>query len=284
MKKLSFSMVILSVCLLSIALSSTWASDNTPQYKVYAIHYGTMDGYSLSYLNYLGDPKEQRTMDWAFWAIVGNNRVVLVDTGFSDESYVKKWNIKDWSRTDKLLHKIGLTPGDITDIIITHLHWDHAGNIENFNPDATIWIQKSDLEFAAGEAAQSNFGKIGLSQEDVLDMVKWNWEGRVKLIDGDKEIIPGIKCYLGGKHTFGFQWVSVNTASGTVVLASDIVYMFDNIENMTAIGTGLSSYDAYKTLERILDVASSPSLIVPGHEPKVYERWPTPGNGVAEIK
>ncbi len=96
----------------------------------------------------------------------------------------------------------------------------------------------------------------------------------LRRIGSDKEIIPGIKCYLGGKHTFGFQWVSVNTASGTVVLASDIVYMFDNIENMTAIGTGLSSYDAYKTLERILEVASFPSLIVPGHEPKVYETWP----------
>ena len=106
----------------------------------------------------------------------------------------------------------------------------------------------------------------------------------MKLIDGDKEIIPGIKCYLGGKHTYGFQWVSVNTASGTTVVASDIVYMFENIETMTPIGTGQSSLEAYKTLERIKEVASSIDLVVPGHDPKVYQKWPNPGNGVAEIK
>ena len=243
-----------------------------------------MEGYDRSYLFNLGNPGEKMTMDWSFWVIVGNGRVILVDTGFSDEKFVTKWGIKDWTRTDKLLPKIGLNPAEVTDIILTHAHWDHAGNIKNFNPQAPIWMQKDELEFAAGEAAQSNFGKIGLNREDVLALVNWNWDGRVKLIDGDKEIIPGIKCYRGGKHTYGFQWVSVNTASGTVVLASDIVYMFENIKTMTPIGTGQSSMEAYKTLEKITEVASSLDLVVPGHDPKVYQKWPTPGNGVAEVK
>jgi glyoxylase-like metal-dependent hydrolase (beta-lactamase superfamily II) len=289
MKRLRW--VLSSLCLflliLTSAVSLATAADfpkRTPIYQVYALHYGTMEGYDRSYLFNLGTPGEKMTLDWSFWVIVGNGRVVLVDTGFSDERFVSKWGIKDWTRTDKLLPKIGLKPSQVTDIILTHAHWDHAGNIENFNPKATIWIQKDELEFAAGEAAQSNFGKIGLNREDVLDLVNWNWDGRVKLIRGDKEIIPGIKCYLGGKHTYGFQWVSVNTASGTVVLASDIVYMFENLETMTPIGTGQSSYEAYQALERIREVASSLDLIVPGHDPKVYQKWPSPGNGVAEIR
>ena len=285
MKRLWVVLALIFVVLAVGTFSPAWADHACkPQYQVYAIHYGTMEGYDRSYLFNLGNPGEKMTMDWSFWVIVGDSKVILVDTGFSDEKLVTKWGIKDWTRTDKLLPKIGLNPGEVTDIILTHAHWDHAGNIENFNPKATIWMQKDELEFAAGAAAQSNFGKIGLNKEDVLALVNWNWDGRVKLIEGDKEIIPGIRCYLGGKHTYGFQWISVNTASGIVVLASDIVYMFENIDTMTPIGTGQSSLEAYKTLERIVEVASSRDLIVPGHDPKVYAKWPTPGNGVAEIK
>jgi glyoxylase-like metal-dependent hydrolase (beta-lactamase superfamily II) len=286
MKKLLVVLALISLFLMTGTFSPAGAASHkeAPQYQVYAIHYGTMEGYDRSYLFNLGTPGEKMTLDWSFWVIVGNGRVIVVDTGFSDEKFVTKWGIKNWTRTDKLLPKIGLNPAQVTDIILTHAHWDHAGNVKNFNPKAPIWMQKSELEFAAGEAGQSNFGKIGLNREDVLNLVNWNWDGRLKLIDGDKEIIPGIKCYLGGKHTYGFQWVAVNTASGTVVLGSDIVYTFENLQTMTPIGTGQCSYDAYKALERIKEVASSPDLIVPGHDPKVYEKWTTPGNGVAEIK
>ena len=261
------------------------AAERVPEYKVYAVHYGTSDSYPMPFLMYLGDATKNVPMDWSFWVIQGNGRVILLDTGCS-EKMAKQWNVKGWVRSDEAIKKLNIKPEEVTDIIVSHMHWDHLNNCNiDYFPSAKIWMQKSELEFAAGEAGQNPQARIGIQKEDVLRIVKYNWEGHVKLIDGTTEIYPGITCHLFPRtHTFGSQVVLVNTASGTVVLAQDLVYRFDNIDKMTGIGTGLDMYECYKALVKVTEMASSLRLIVPGHDPNVYERWTTPGNGVAEIK
>ena len=256
-----------------------------PIYQVYAVHYAWMPEYPAPFMMYLSEPEKKYPMDWSFWVIKGGGHIILVDTG-SNEKMAEAWGLQGYKRSDQLLYKLGIKPEDVTDIILTHLHWDHAGNCKReYYPAATIWLQKVELEFAAGEGAQSDQGKIGIQEEDVLRLVKYNWDGHLKLIDGDKEVYPGINCYLAMRtHTYGSQFVSINTASGVVVLAQDLAYRFDGIDKMIPTGTGLDMYEGYKALIRIREVASSTRLVVPGHDPAVYERWTTPGEGVAEIK
>ena len=288
MKKLNVLLFLLLVFSLLFALSpeKAYATEKVPVYKVYAVNYGYTPSYPAPFLMYLADASKNYPMDWSFWVIKGNGRVILMDTG-CNEKLAKKWGLQNYERSDKALsNKLHIKPEEVTDIFITHMHWDHVGNCKlDYFPNATIWMQKTELEFASGEAGQNPWAQVAIQKDDALRMVKYNWEGRLKLIDGNQELYPGIKCYLFPRtHTYGSQAISVNTKSGTVVLGQDLVYRFENIDEMTPIGTGLDLYECYKALVTLTEIASSKRLIVPGHDPAVYERWTTPGKGVAEIK
>ena len=112
-------------------------------------------------------------------------------------------------------------------------------------------------------------------------------EGRVTLIDGGgKEIIPGITVYTGGRHTYASQYIGVKTRAGTVVLASDDAVTYQNLEQHTAIWATFAPGDSTMNLEaqdRMRRIAGDPHLIFPGHDPAIFTRFPTPGNGVAKI-
>jgi len=285
----SISILALTLLVLMPVISPNveraFGAEKAPEYQVYIVHYGTSDSYPMPYLMYLASAAENVPMDWAFWVIKGDDRVILVDTGCS-EKMAKQWNVKGWVRSDQAIKKLGIKPDEVTDIIVTHMHWDHVNNCNlDYFPNVKIWIQKSELAFVATESGQNPQARIGIQKDDVLRMVRYNWEGRVQLMDGTTEMYPGVTCHLFPRtHTFGSQAVTVNTASGTVVIAQDLVYRFDNIEKMTGIGTGLDMYECYKALVAITKMASSKDLIVPGHDLSVYERWPTPGDGIAEVR
>jgi glyoxylase-like metal-dependent hydrolase (beta-lactamase superfamily II) len=116
-------------------------------------------------------------------------------------------------------------------------------------------------------------------------LVKLNTEHKVNLVDGDgKEIIDGITVYTGGRHTFASQYVGVRTPSGTVVIASDNMYLYENLEKHAPIAQTFDADSNLKAQDRMKQIASRPDLIVPGHDPKVFVRFPKPGNGVARIQ
>jgi glyoxylase-like metal-dependent hydrolase (beta-lactamase superfamily II) len=107
----------------------------------------------------------------------------------------------------------------------------------------------------------------------------------VTLVDGDAvEILPGITVYTGGKHTFAAQYVAAASPAGTVVLASDNIYLYQNLEQHRPIGQTSDPAADLRVQERVVRLASSPRLIVPGHDPAVFERFPKPGHGVAQIQ
>jgi glyoxylase-like metal-dependent hydrolase (beta-lactamase superfamily II) len=109
--------------------------------------------------------------------------------------------------------------------------------------------------------------------------------GRVQLVDGDaREILPGITVYTGGKHTFASQYAGVRTAKGTVVLASDNAYLYENLDRHRPIAQTLDSTSNLAAQERMKRLASSPRLIVPGHDPAVFERFKGPLPGIVKIE
>ena len=109
--------------------------------------------------------------------------------------------------------------------------------------------------------------------------------GRLRLIDGDaKEIIPGITVYTGGKHTWASQYASVRLAGGsTAVIASDNVYLYENLTQHRPIAQTLDSLSNVAQHARMRGVAPE-RLIVPGHDPLVFERFERMGERVVRIK
>jgi glyoxylase-like metal-dependent hydrolase (beta-lactamase superfamily II) len=255
-----------------------------PRYEVYAIRYATIPNFQVADLVAGADRARRMDIAMMIWLVEGNGRHILVDSGFYRDRFLKEWKPVDYVKPSEAIARAGLKPEDITDLIVSHMHWDHADGIDLF-PKARTWIQKDELEYYAGSAWQSRGTHGGIDPEDVLALVKLNTEGRVRLVNGDaQEILPGISCYTGGKHTYASQFVTVNTAAGAVVLASDNMYLYENLEKHAAIAQTLDAESNLRAQDRMKQLAADPRLIVPGHDPAVFARFPNPQPGVARIQ
>jgi glyoxylase-like metal-dependent hydrolase (beta-lactamase superfamily II) len=281
--------VVVAFAILAWALGTAWAraigQQSSPRrYEVYAIRYGVLPDFQVADLLKGADTSRRLDIPMMFWLLKGpDGRNILVDSGFYRDTLVKQWTVKDFVRPSEAIAKVGLRPGDITDVVVTHMHWDHAGGVDLF-PNAVVWVQRDEYAYYTGEAWQSKQTHGGIEPDDVLALVKLNTAGRLRLINGDdQEPIAGIRCYLGGRHTWASQYLTVATRSGTVVLASDNVYLYENLDTHAPIAQTLDEASNLKAQDRMRGLASDVRLIVPGHDPAVFTRFPQPGNGVARI-
>jgi glyoxylase-like metal-dependent hydrolase (beta-lactamase superfamily II) len=268
---------------LLLAMALTAVAQSKPNYEIYAIRYATLPDFDVSDLVTGAEAGRKLDIAMMIWLVRGNGRNILVDSGFYHERFFKDWQVKDFTKPSDALKRVGLKPEDITDVIISHMHWDHADGMDLF-PNARIWIQKDELEYYAGEAWQSKDTHGGIDEEDVLTLVKLNTQGRVGMVNGDaQEIIPGVTCYTGGKHTYQSQYVGVQTTAGTVVLASDNMYLYENLERHAPIATTVDAASNLRAQDRMKQIAFRPGFIVPGHDPAVFAKFPNPVPGVAKI-
>ncbi|NVK52805.1 MAG: N-acyl homoserine lactonase family protein [Flavobacteriaceae bacterium] len=212
-----------------------------------------------------------------FWLIkTTSDKMILIDAGFinDDESFESRYNLKTYQRPDSLLQKIGISASDITDIIITHPHRDHIDGIDLF-PNAQIWMQKEDFNYFVGDSWKLDPAEHGYMERDVLKIIKANFAQRLNLIDGEKEIFPGISVYTGSRHTFNSQYVVVETTIQNIVLASDNAYSYYNIENsVSAPSYATRDTIGYaKQLDRMKGFVQDNKYIIPGHDGLVFERF-----------
>jgi glyoxylase-like metal-dependent hydrolase (beta-lactamase superfamily II) len=256
----------------------------TPKYEVYAIRYATIGDFPVAGLVPGADPSRKLDIAMMVWLVRGEGRNILVDAGFYREQFFKQWkSIKDFQKPSEALARVGLKPEDISDVIITHMHWDHADGMDLF-PKAKIWIQKDEYAYYTGDAWHGTKTHGGIDPDDVLAIVKLNMDGRVQMVNGDQEILPGIACYIGGKHTYQSQYISVSTAKGKVVLASDNMYLYENLERHVPIAATLDPDSNLRAQERMKQIASDSRLIIPGHDPAVFSKFPAVGDRVAKIE
>lgn len=259
-------------------------AQSKPAYEVYAIRYATMPDFPAAELVSGADRARKLDIAMMIWLVRGDGHNILVDSGFYHERFFKDWKINDFIKPSDALTRFGLKPEDITDIVITHMHWDHADGIDLF-PKARIWVQKEELEYYAGEAWETKDTSDGIDAHDVLELVKINTEGRVGLVHGDaQEILPGLTCYTGGKHTYQSQYVGVNTIGGTVVLASDNMYLYENMERHVPIATTLDAASNLRAQDRMKRLAIRPEWVIPGHDPALFDRFPKTATGVVRIQ
>jgi glyoxylase-like metal-dependent hydrolase (beta-lactamase superfamily II) len=258
------------------------------QYEIYGVRFGGYPTLPLNVLVLHEDSTRKQEIAFIVWALrpAGDTKhAVLFDAGFYRDKFLKVWKPTNFQRPSEAIAKIGLAPDAITDIIISHVHWDHLDGVDLF-PRAKVWIQKAEYEHYVDDAGLPKAEAIDTADAAMLAQLKK--AGRVMLIDGDgKEIIPGITVYTGGRHTYASQYVGVRTAKGTVVLASDNAYMYENLAKHVPIGATFTPGDTIANVaaqDRMRHLASDPKLILPGHDPEIFTRFPTPGSGVAKIE
>jgi glyoxylase-like metal-dependent hydrolase (beta-lactamase superfamily II) len=272
----------------AVAALALFGSQASAQYEIYGVQFAGLNGFPMNALVLHADSTRKQNLAFIVWALrpTGDaHRTVLFDAGFYRDKFVKAWKPTGFVRPSEAIAKIGLTPDAVTDIIISHVHWDHLDGADLF-PRAKVWIQKDEYEHYIDADGRPKANTIDTADAAMLGQLKK--AGRVVLIDGDnKEIMPGITVYTGGRHTYASQYIGVKTAKGTVVLASDNAYTYQNLAKHAPIAQTFSPADTIANLaaqDRMRRIASDPSLILPGHDPEIFTRYPTPGSGVAKIQ
>jgi glyoxylase-like metal-dependent hydrolase (beta-lactamase superfamily II) len=252
-----------------------------PSYEIYALKYAHHARRRAE--NFIGGDQHDGPMplDYFVWLVRGEGREVLVDTGFSAAVAAKRG--RDYLRCPA--HSLRLLDTDaaaVRDVVITHLHYDHVGSFERF-PAATFHLQEREMRYATGRYMCSECFRGAFEVEDVVGMVREAYRGRVRFHDGDTELFPGISLHLIGGHTQGLQVVRVATRRGWVVLASDASHFYANLEEERPFPIVWSVAEMVDGYRRIRELAESPGHIIPGHDPRVMERYPAPSPALRGI-
>jgi glyoxylase-like metal-dependent hydrolase (beta-lactamase superfamily II) len=252
------------------------------QPEVYAVRYGTLRSFPVAALVAGADTARRLDVALTVWLIrQPDGRNVLVDAGFYRDKFMQRWKPADYRKPSEAIAALGLKPEDITDIIVSHVHWDHVDGADLF-PNARVWIQRDEYVHHVDSAGRARDRTV--DSLDAAMLAGLERAGRVRMVEGDSvEVIPGITVYTGGRHTFASQYATVRTAEGVVVLASDNAYLYENLDRRLPIAQTLDAASNLRAQERMKALASGPRLIVPGHDPEVFVRFP-PAAGRAIVR
>lgn len=206
-------------------------------------------------------------MDYFMWLLRQGDRNILVDTGYDQEEALLR------DRPIRLdpgaaLAPLGLTPDDITEIIVTHLHYDHAGGLALF-PNAHLHLQAAEMAFATGPCMCHDVLRMPFTAGHVCEAVTRLYRGKLTFHDGDGQIAEGVSVHCIGGHSRGLQAVRVETQVGAMVLASDAAHYYENFMRAKPFPIVVDVQDMLDGFDRIQRLASRPELVVPGHDPMV---------------
>jgi glyoxylase-like metal-dependent hydrolase (beta-lactamase superfamily II) len=225
---------------------------------------------------WMGDPhysntQSPPTMFMYYWLIRLGDRNILVDTGVGPE-LARERKMVDYKPADLMLKKVGLSPSDIDTIILTHSHWDHLDGIDQF-PQATVYLQRACYRFTVEEAPEFDFfRRVGYPlRRDSFSLLGLLWDGRLRILDGDGDILPGISVRQIDGHYPGLQIVIVETKRGRIVLANDAMHLRENLERDFPMGLYFGSLleivRGYRTIRAL------GGTVVPGHDPADFNRF-----------
>ncbi len=248
---------------------STW--------QIHAIKYGDRAGRTRADSFIFDDNHDApHAIDYYMWLIRGTGpqegRVILVDTGYDNgEATARGRPI----RLDpvKALRPFDLTPEDITEIIVTHLHYDHAGGLHLF-PNARLHLQAAEMAYATGPCMCHDTLRMPFTAGHVCEAVKRLYSGKVIFHEGEAEVADGVTLHCIGGHSRGLQAVRVRTQAGWMVLASDASHFYENFMSRKPFPIVVDLQNMLDGFDTLYRLASAPNLIVPGHDPLVRMLFP----------
>jgi glyoxylase-like metal-dependent hydrolase (beta-lactamase superfamily II) len=244
----------------------------SPQYEIHAVKYAEAEREARECF-LMPDPHDgPMPMDYFVWLIRGEGRTILLDTGFN-AARAKARKRKFLRCPSKGLAALGVKTADVETVILSHLHYDHAGNLDLF-PKAEFIIQDEEMRFATGRYMRYKAARQAFEADDVALLLHANYAGQVRFFDGDAELYPGIGLHLVGGHSRGLQAVSVNTRRGLVVLAADAAHYYANITRGNPFPIVADVPQNCESHERLFRLAGGLHRLIPGHDPKVMELYP----------
>ena len=253
----------------------------TEFYKIFAVRYGHHERRASE--NFIGgDPHDgPMPLDYFVWALVGETRTFLFDTGF-DKKVSEKRKRHLLRPVGEGLRMIGIDPDTVENVVLSHLHFDHCGNHDLF-PRARYHVQDVEMAYCTGPCMCHATLRAPFDPDDVANMVAKLFAGRVAFHDGVSEIAPGLTVHRVGGHSKGLQILRVPTERGWVVLGSDAAHFYANFEQSRPFPVVESVTDMLEGYETMKRLASSPRHIIPGHDPLVLARYPKALDGVDDI-
>lgn len=253
-----------------------------PLYELYAIRYGTQaERFRRENVLDADRPDERMPIDYFIWAVKGPDHVWVLDTGFVAAAALKRKRKLD-IRPDEGLAHIGIDASKVEDVILTHVHWDHAGGQDLF-PNARFHIQDRELSYAAGRCMCDADLNVGFEAGDITRLIENLFARRLVFHDGDAILAPGLSLHRVGGHTAGMMVVRAKTRRGWMVLASDATHFYENIETDRPFPYYCDLRGVYAGFRRLRELADDPALIIPGHDPLVLERHKPPRPELAGV-
>ena len=245
----------------------------TETYEILAVKYAEkLDRVRAD--NFIGadDHAAQHPMDYFVWVVRNAKRTIVVDTGF-DKAEADKRGRTVLRAPAVALATIGIDAAEIGDVVITHLHYDHAGTLSAF-PKARFHLQTAEMQYATGPCMCQPYLRAPFTADHVCDMVRNVYSGRVVFYEGDAEIAPGLTVHKIGGHSRGLQALRVMTEGGPVVLASDAAHYYETFELEKPFVIVVDMEDMLKGYGTIQRLAGDPKRVIPGHDPLVLKRYP----------
>ncbi len=252
-----------------------------PNYEIFAVRYAKQGLRAENHMFLGGDPNKMIPgLDFFTYAIRGGGRTWIIDSGMTPAKSARMGRNYDFlCRPSEGLAKIGIDAATATDVILTHAHFDHVGTLEDYS-NAQFHIQDVEMIHVTGrDMSHANF-RAAYHPEDIKELIDLVYAGRMTFHDGDVTLAPGLEFILIGGHARGQAILRVHTARGWVILASDAVHVFEEVDEGRPFAI---FYDLFVMLEgyrRINRLAGTRDLIVPGHDAKVTRAYPAAAPGL----
>ncbi len=248
-----------------------------PNYEILALRYGIFDG-RKQFQNYImpDDHAAEDPLDFYVFAIRGGGRTIVMDTGFNAQSAKRRGRTLICA-PDQALRNAGIESATVKDVVLTHMHWDHAGGMEYF-PAATFHIQAEEMAYCTGPCMCQGFLRRPFDVDDVQSAIRALYADRLKIHEGTVELAPGITLHLIGGHTGGIQSIRVHTERGNVVLAGDAVHLWGNIRKRNPFPVVVDVARMLRGFDTIEALADGPDHVIPGHDPLILKRFPPLGD------
>lgn len=247
-------------------------------YEVYAIRYATNASRTRG-VNFIKDdrPTERLTMDFFSWLIVGNGSAYVVDTGMAPEK-AERGGHDFLAHPVDVIRRLGVDPASVETVIMTHLHYDHTGNTGAF-PNARFLLQAEEMAYVTGPFMEKPFLRHAYHADDIQKFVGYLHTGRLHLHGRDLHVADGISVHWVGGHCAGQEVVRVRTQRGWVVLASDALHYYEELERGIPFAIASSICEMLAAHDRMRDLADSDDHIVAAHDPRVLDLYPAVGPG-----
>jgi glyoxylase-like metal-dependent hydrolase (beta-lactamase superfamily II) len=269
----------------NLALLSNSGEVVIPEHSIFAVKYaGPFSVYS-GYNVWQWDmaTSEFELENWYLWCIRGADVTVVVDTGADPALTKLRKKSPLYENPVDVLARLDVDAAAVEHVVLSHLHWDHAGGVHLF-PQATFYLQAAEYRFWIQDPVAARPPFANLTDEASLRyLAALEGTDRLVLLDGDRQILPGIECLSAPGHTPGQQAVAVDTARGKAIIGSDCAHVFRNYEHDWPSAFSMNLGDCLHTYDKLRSAASANDIIFPGHDVLMYDNYPRVAEGVTQL-